>query len=246
MQPLQEKTSSPNKKIMSHIVEKPIETNITGANRLKKKKKNASCLWESSNHSFDVPLNSGSMDSQKEFPGGAQVSENNKTNNLNVSCNMGRKLKLPTNQFWKKFIGKTLNSNNNEFSNKGLIKKEKTDLLNKNNENNKNGSDIEWLKRELFALKEKVIDLEESDQKLKIKTDKLEKKYKKLKKEKENLKKMNDYLIEQNKGILSDIKDFSSKSGNKNFDTVLKSLNEFEKKLKNSIICSNKLIISQD
>ena len=44
--------------------------------------------------------------------------------------------------------------------------------------------------------------------------------------------------------ILTDLKEVSSKSGNKSFETVLKSLNEFEIKLKNSIVCSNKLIIS--
>lgn len=194
---------------------------------MKKNKKTASCLYENSNISLD-PVHNTSIDSlQKE--------SNNKTvNNLNVSSNMQRKLKLPTNNFWKKFIGKTNNT---------LLKHQTKDEKEQNrgfrqNENNEN----EWMKRELLNLKSRVEVLEKSEKVTKETTEKLERKYRKLKKEKECLKKMNNYLIDQNKGILLDLKEVSSKTSNKSFETVLKSLNEFEVKLKNSIMSSNKFI----
>lgn len=219
---------------------------------MKKNKKTSSCLWESSNYSFDVAHNI-SIDSHKDVPLMKLVENSNNSfnnnNNFNVLSNMGRKLKLPTNHFWKKFIGKNLNTTP-DLANKTNFKKEKSEFHKNNHEsftqNSKTYNEFEWLKNEIFALKEKVSALENSEKVLKEKTEKLDKKYKKLKKEKQNLKKVNNYLVEQNKGILADLKDFPSKSSNNNFETVLKSLNEFEVKLKNSIICSNKLIISQD
>jgi len=233
-----EKPPSPAKKCVAP--EKSTENSTTIATRLKKNKKTASCLWESTNLSFDQAHNL-SIDLNKDFMkrGGGDLKNStnlNMSSNMNTSnTNIARKLKLPTNHFWKKFIGK--NAMINQKNPK--IKEEKESFCEeiKNNEMN-------WVKKEILMLKEKVENLENNEKILKGTTEKLVKKYKKLKKEKENLKKVNSYLIEQNKGILLDLKEVSSKSSNKSFETVLKSLNEFEIKLKNSIVCSNKLIIS--
>ena len=179
------------------------------------------------------------------------TNSSNNTNNFN-NANMARKLKLPANHFWKKFIGKNAGllgqketQNTQNFGQNLQKQKNNKTEENENVEFKKNDSnEMGWVRKEIMSLKEKVEALERNEKVFKEKTEKLEKKYRKLKKEKEGLKKVNNYLIEQNKGILTDLKEVSSKSGNKSFETVLKSLNEFEIKLKNSIVCSNKLIIS--
>lgn len=182
-------------------------------------------------------------------------STNNSSNTNNA--NMARKLKLPANHFWKKFIGKNAGlketqnigqnfvQNCNFGQNSQKQKNNKTEETDNEEASKKTDSnEMRWVRKEIMSLKEKVEALERNEKVFKEKTERLEKKYRKLKKEKEGLKKVNNYLIEQNKGILTDLKEVSSKSGNKSFETVLKSLNEFEIKLKNSIVCSNKLIIS--
>ena len=285
MHMINEKPASPSKKyiLSEKSIDRDQENSKIAANRLKKNKKATSCLCESSNLSFDNVQNM-SIESHKESM--KTKFDMKTTSNLNISNNMARKLKLPTNNFWKKFIGKNngnskiLNSKDekdiiqkefsiyNKTSNKNHVnvkpKEENSIYNNTNNKNHMNAksnnskedendrknsninenNDIEWLKNEVIALKERVTNLENSEQKLKENTEKLDKKYRKLKKEKDSLKRMNTYLVEQNKGILLDLKEVSSKTQNKSFETVLKSLNEFEVKLKNSIACSNKLIIT--
>lgn len=240
-----EKAPSPAKKCPPP---EKIHENSTSV-RLKKNKKTSSCLWESSNLSFDQVHNI-SIESNKDF---FKRSELKNSTNLNLSTNtnttstMARKLKLPANHFWKKFIGKSALVGQKL----GKAKDEKESILEEmkhfKSKEYEEKDEISWMKRELLNLKERVETLESNEKGLKETTEKLKKKYKKLKKEKENLKKINSYLIDQNKGILIDLKEVSAKSNNnKSFETVLKSLNEFEVRLKNSIVCSNKLIISSD
>lgn len=200
------------------------ETQKLGEEKSKKSKKTTSCLWESSSpFQLDENHNNDSFENFKQ---------ENKTGAYlgNMSMNIVRKTKIPTNNFWKKFIGK----NEKAHVEKTQIDQnmEKTERAGGNGREEK--KDLKELICDITNLNERMSRLEkiilEKDEKM----EKLSMKYRKLK--------TNNLILQQNIKLLqnqtnSNLLPQENKIESGNGKTI-KLLNDFEILLRKSILSS--------
>lgn len=191
-----------------------------------KKKKMASCLWESFNTlQVDENYNNASFENLKP---------EHKTGAYLANMNIARKMKIPTNNFWKKFIGKNektekIQTDKTDKSDKNV---EKTQRLQENRREEKN--ELNELKSEITNLNERMSRLEKIMLEKDGKMEKLSMKYRKLK--------TNNLILQQNIKLLQNQANVSLITQENKFENgnekIIKTLNEFEILLRKSILSS--------